>query len=282
MSDFELRPFARGIGAEVFGLDVSRPLSRRDEQSLQDAFLQHHVLALHDQRLEPRAQLAFARSFGVPEQHAIVEGMPGLPEVIRVHKPAGAAAGFGVGWHTDNSFQEAPTGATVLYGEVIPPQGGDTLFADMERAFEALPAEEQQALSSLKAVHGASRAYDPERVGREKYEGRGPLRYRYSEAVHTRTLHPLVRTHPDTGRRALFVNPMFTLFVEGLDEAESERLLARLFEHGARPEFQCRLRWRPGMLAIWDNRCVWHNAMDDYRDHERLMYRVTLAGERPF
>jgi taurine dioxygenase len=277
----EIQPFAASLGADVLGADLSKPLSGRDFRAIHDAFLEHHVLAIRGQALDRAAQLAFARRFGEPEVHPIVEGTEEHPDVIRVFKPAGSAASFGVGWHSDNTFFESPSLGTVLYGEIIPPVGGDTLYASMEAAWEGLSAPMQARLDGLRGIHSARRAYDPELVGREKYEGDGPLTYRYSDAVKATVTHPLVRTHPETGRKSLFVNPMFTTAIEGFARAESQALLALLFEHAVQPEYTCRLRWEPGTVAMWDNRCVQHYAMDDYREHDRLMWRVTLAGDRP-
>jgi len=275
-----VRPLAGALGAEVVGTDVTR-LGRGERAALRTAFLEHHVLVIRDQSLGRAEQLAFAREFGEPEVHPIVEGMDEHPDVIRVHKPAGASASFGVGWHTDNSFFAEPSGATVLYGEVVPPVGGDTLYANMERAWEALSETLRGCLDGLLGIHSARRAYDPALVGREKYEGKGPLTYRLSDAIDQEVRHPVARTHPETGRKSLYVNPMFTVGIEGMRRAESDALLAFLFDHAAAPDFGCRVRWEPGTVTVWDNRCVWHYALDDYRDHERLMYRVTLAGERP-
>ncbi len=276
----EVRPLAGALGAEVVGVDL-RKLDPGDEAALQAAFLEYHVLAIRDQALTRGEQLAFARSFGEPEVHPIVDGTSAHPDVIRVHKPAGESASFGVGWHTDNSFFEAPSGATVLYGEVIPTSGGDTLYANMEEVWATLSEPLRSRLGAMRAVHSASRAYDPALVGSEKYEGTASLTYRYSEAVTAEVVHPIARQHPETGRTSLYVNPMFTQRIEGLSQAESDAILGFLFSHAAEPDHTCRVRWQPGTVTLWDNRCVWHYAMDDYRDHERLMYRVTLAGEVP-
>jgi taurine dioxygenase len=277
----EIQPFAASLGADVLGADLTKPLSDGDFQAIHEAFLEHHVLAIRGQDLDRAAQLAFARRFGEPEVHPIVEGTEEHPDVIRVFKPAGSAASFGVGWHSDNTFFECPSLGTVLYGETIPPVGGDTLYASMEAAWEGLSAPMQARLEGLRGIHSARRAYDPDLVGREKYDGDGPLTYRYSDAVKATVTHPIVRTHPESGRKSLFVNPMFTTAIEGFARAESQALLDFLFAHAVQPEYQCRLRWAPGTVAMWDNRCVQHYAMDDYRDHDRLMWRVTLAGDRP-
>jgi taurine dioxygenase len=277
----EVRRLAGALGAEIGGVDLSRPLAEPVFEEVRRAFLEHAVIFFRDQELTPERQLAFARRFGEPEVHPIVEGTEEHPDVIRVVKPAGASASFGVGWHCDNTFFPEPSLGTLLFGRLIPPYGGDTLFSHMGLAYEALSEPIRRLLDGLVAVHSASRAYDPRVTGREKYSGEGPLRYRWSEAIESEVEHPAVRTHPETGRRVLYVNPMFTIRFPALHPAESRALLELLFEHGARPEFTCRFRWEPGSVALWDNRCVWHYAMDDYREFERIMFRVTIAGDRP-
>lgn len=276
----ELRPLTGALGAEARGADFAAPAAA-DVQALREALHEHHVLVLREQKLTREAQLALARNFGAPEQHPIVEGMQAHPEIIRVHKPAGAQASFGVGWHSDNSFQPRPSAVTVLYGETIPPHGGDTLFSNMARAYAALSPQVQSALAKLQAVHSAGRAYAKDEVGAHKYAEGAPIKYRESESLAREVTHPVVRRHPHSGRLALYVNPMFTQRVCGLHAAESGALLRFLYAHAQRPEFQCRVRWAPGTLVLWDNRSVWHYAMDDYREYERIMFRVTLAGETP-
>ncbi len=276
----EVHPLTGAIGAEISGVDLAQ-LDDEAFTRIHRAFLDHGAIFFRDQKLDPSAQLAFARRFGEPEIHPIVEGTAEHPEVLRVVKPAGQPASFGVGWHSDNSFFEEPSLGSVVFGEVVPPTGGDTLFASMERAWESLSPPLQEMLDGLSAIHSAKRAYDPDVTGREKYEGKATLRYRYSDAVLAEVAHPVVRTHPETGRRCLYVNPMFTQRIEGLGTAESDAILEFLYRHCASPDFQCRFRWRPGSVAVWDNRCVWHYAMNDYQAHERVIVRVTIAGDRP-
>jgi taurine dioxygenase len=274
-------PLTGALGAEVGGVSLARLASAEAMDEIHRAFLEFGVLVFRDQELPPERQLAFARRFGEPEVHPIVEGTEEYPEVLRVFKPAGERASFGVGWHSDNSFFERPSLGTVLYGVTIPPFGGDTLFASTERAWEALSPTLQERLIGLRAVHSARRAYDPGATGKAKYEGGAPMRYRWSEAVTAEVEHPVVRTHPESGRRGLYVNPMFTERIVGMNEAESRAILELLFAHVPQPDFQCRVRWRPGTVVVWDNRCTWHYALDDYREHERLMFRVTVSGDRP-
>ena len=151
----------------------------------------------------------------------------------------------------------------------------------MERAWENLSEPLRERLAGLRAVHSARTAYDPALVGSDKYEGRGPLKYHYSDSVTAEVSHPMARRHPETGRTSLYVNPMFTQRIEGMSVSESQALLEMLFAHASNPDHTCRLRWQRGTVTMWDNRCVWHYALDDYQEYERLLYRVTLAGERP-
>jgi len=277
----EIRPLSGALGAEVAGLDLASPLDDAALAELRAVLVRAGVVVLRDQKLGREAQLAFARRLGAPEVHPIANGMPEHPEIIRVLKPAGERAFFGTSWHSDNSFFARPTAFTVLYGETVPPVGGDTIYASMERAFETLSAPMQAFLAPLQAVHSASRAYDPRTTGDAKYRGQAPITYTFSEHIYDEVEHPVVRTHPETGRRSLYVNPMFTQRIVGLAPHESAALLEMLHAHAVRPELTCRLQWRPGSLAIWDNRSVQHYAVDDYADFERVMYRVTIAGERP-
>lgn len=277
----DVRPLATHIGAEVVGADLGKDLDDRTFAAVHEALLEHHVLVVRDQQLDHVAQIALARRFGELDVHPIAVGMDAHQEMIRVHKPAGERAFFGTSWHTDNTFFTRPTAVTLLYGVTIPPVGGDTLFASTEAAWAALSPTMQSILRDLRAVHSASRAYDPATTGTAKYEGKAAIRYRYSDSIYEEVEHPVVRTHPETGRPGLFVNPMFTQRIAGLAENESRAILEMLYAHCVRPEFTCRVRWAPGTLTIWDNRCTQHYALDDYPDHERLMFRVTVTGEEP-
>ena len=283
MSDtpFEVRPLAGSIGAEIRGIDVSSPLDPALTEKLQGLLVDHAVLVLRDQDITREQHLAFARTLGEPDRHPIARGMAEMPDMIRVHKPAGEAAFFGTSWHTDNTFFECPSAITVLHGVTIPPYGGDTLYASMERAWEGLSPPLQEFLRPLNARHSARPAFDPSVVGEAKYQGEASIEYEMSDAVYAEVVHPVVRTHPVSGRLSIFVNPMFTVGIEGLEQHESDAILQMLYAHATRPEYTCRVRWEPDSLVIWDNRQTQHYAVDDYSNHERLMYRVTLRGERP-
>jgi taurine dioxygenase len=277
-----IRPLAGALGAEIEGVDLSRPLTDDAFAEVHRALVDFGMICLREQRLTHAQQVAFARRFGELDVHPIVKGTDEIPELVRVLKPAGESASFGVGWHSDNSFFPEPSLGSVLYGVTIPPYGGDTLYASMERAYEALSEPMKSFLSPLVAVHSASRAYDPRVTGDQKYRGEAPINYRYDEkAIQAEVQHPVIRTHPVSGRRSIFVNQMFTQRIVGLSESESRAVLAFLYEHCVKPEFTCRLRWTPNTVALWDNRSVQHYAIDDYRAFERIMFRVTIRGDKP-
>jgi len=273
-STIETRPLSGALGAEVVGVDLGRSLDDATFGAIHRAFVDFGVLCFREQQITPQQQVAFARRFGALDVHPIVNGTDDIPELVRVLKPAGESASFGVGWHSDNSFFEQPSLGSVLYGVTIPPYGGDTLYASMEKAYLALSEPLQRFLDGMVAVHSAARAYDPKVTGEHKY--------RYDErAINAEVQHPIIRTHPESGRKSLYVNQMFTQRIVGLTGDESRALLGFLYEHCVRPEFTCRVRWQPGTLTMWDNRSVQHYAIDDYQKFERLMYRVTICGGRP-
>lgn len=275
-----VQPLSGALGAEID--DVS--LSSLDDVTFEEihaAFLDYGVIFFRDQKLEPAEQIEFAGRFGALDVHPIVNSVEGLPELVRVWKPAGESASFGTGWHSDNSFFERPSLGSVLYGLTIPPYGGDTIFTSMERAYEDLSDSMKEFLAGKMAVHSAAKAYDPRTTGEEKYGNEAPITYRFSEAIYQEFEHPVIRTHPETGRKSIYVNQMFTQRIVGLTASESGAVLTFLYEHSTRLDFTCRFRWQTGSLAVWDNRCVQHYAMDDYQEFERDMHRVTIAGDQP-
>ena len=277
----ELRPLSGVMGVEIHGVDLAKPLESAVFAEIQTELVDHGAIFFREQDLAHEAQLDFARRFGPLDVHPIVDALDSHPELVRVLKPAGESASFGVGWHTDNSFFVEPSLGSMLYARVVPPYGGDTLFASMELAYEGLSETLRRMLDGLRAVHSASRAYDPATTGEAKYRGEAAITYHYSDLIHEEVEHPVIRTHPVSGRKSIYVNQMFTQRICGLRSAESEALLGFLYEHCARPDFGCRFRWQAGSLALWDNRSVQHYALDDYREFERLMYRVTISGTKP-
>ena len=276
-----VHPITGALGAEVSGVQIGDNLSNAEFDQIYQAFNDYGAVFFRDQELTHESQIAFARRFGELEVHPIVNGMEQHPEMIKVLKPAGESASFGTGCHSDNSFFEEPSLGSTLYGAIIPPHGGDTLFANQYLAYEALSDGMKEMLDGMIAVHSAGPAYTS-KSAQEKYEGKTAITYKWSDSVHDEVEHPVVRTHPDTGRKALYVNQMFTIRFKNMTEAESRPLLEFLCDHATKPEFCCRFRWQPKTVALWDNRCVQHYAVDDYKEYERLMYRVTINGDRPY
>jgi taurine dioxygenase len=273
-------PIAGALGAELDGVDLSRPLSDDLIGEIRAALLQHHVIFFRDQHLTPEKHLAFGRRFGELQVHDFVEGTADNEEILEVRKEAEETRNFGGGWHTDVSYLERPALASVLYAREVPEYGGDTLFANQHLAYEALSDGMKRMLVGLTAVHSARRPYGPNAERTHKY-GPSSMRFYFSEAALAETEHPVVRTHVETGQKSLYVNRTFTIRFKDMTEAESAPLLNYLCDHAVRPEFTCRFRWRPNSIAFWDNRCVQHNAINDYHGRRRVMHRVTIEGERP-
>jgi len=276
-----VKPQPTGFGAEITGLDLSKPLPAPVMAEVKAAWAAHGVVAFPDQPLSLDALEAFTLAMGGFGHDPYVKPMAGHPNVLELRRePDEKATNFGAGWHSDWSFQAAPPAATLLRSEVIPPVGGDTLFVDACRAYEALSPTMQAMLAPLRAIHSASRAYGTQGVFAKDTRARTMQIIVSEEADKTQT-HPLVRTHPVTGRKALFISPVYTVGVEGLTPAESEALLGYLFKHLTQDEFIYRHKWQAGMLLMWDNRCTMHFAEGGYDGHLRLMHRTTVAGDVP-
>jgi taurine dioxygenase len=277
----EVKAQPSGFGAEIVGLDLSHPLSGDQLAEVKAAWAKHSVVAFPDQPLSLEALEAFTLEIGAFGEDPFIKPMPGHPNVLELRRePDERATNFGAGWHSDWSFQDAPPAATLLRSEVVPPVGGDTLFCDCARAYEALSPTMQAMLAPLQAVHSATRAYGTKGVFARETEKRTMEIITSSEADKSRT-HPLVRTHPVTGRKALFVSPVYTTGIADLTPAESTAILTFLFGHMTQDEFVYRHKWRPGMLLMWDNRCTMHFAEGGYDGHLRVMHRTTVAGDRP-
>jgi len=279
MTKLSLHPLTGTCGAEISGLNLAN-VTEAEFAFVHTALLDHGVLFFRDQDITLDQQVAFARRFGALEVHPIVDGMEHAPEITKVLKPKGESASFGTGWHSDNTFQECPSMGSMLYGKIIPPYGGDTVFANQHIAYERLPDAMKEKLDGLFAIHSASDAYTVEGT-KEKFDKKTAITYTWDDSILTEVRHPVVRTHPESGKKALFVNDMFTLRIDEMSETESHALLHSLYQHCTKPEFCCRFRWSENAVALWDNRLVQHYAVDDYQAYERLMYRVTIEGDRP-
>ena len=274
-------PEPSGFGAAVTGLDLAAPLPTATLEAVQAAFARHGVLRFPGQPLTLDQLEAFTLQMGAFGEDPFIKPMPGRPNVLELRREADEKApNFGAGWHSDWSFQPSPPAATLLRSEVIPPVGGDTLFVDAARAYEALSPTFQAMLAPLTAIHSATRPYGEKGVYARETVARTMQIITSAEADRTQA-HPLVRTHPVTGRKALFVSPVYTVGVEDLTEPEAEALLGYLFRHLTQAQFIYRHRWAPGMLLMWDNRCTMHFAEGGYDGHLRVMHRTTVAGDEP-
>src|SRR4051812_19458052 len=266
---------AGALGAEMSGVDL-RALTDGEIAEIRAAWLEHPVLFFRDQPPSPSALLPLPRRIGKPIEYPFVKGIPGFPEIVEVKKLEHEKVNFGGVWHSDTTYLEVPPMASMLLAREVPPMGGDTLFANMYLAYETLSDGMKRMLEGLVAVNDSAKAnVTRTREDRIKTDGGdGVAKALVAE-------HPVVRTHPETGRKALYVNFGHTVRFRDLSEEESAPLLAYLFQHQVRPEFTCRFSWQPGSIALWDNRCAQHNPINDYHGYRRVMHRITLAGDRP-
>ena len=269
----KLTRIAGALGAEIEAVDLAARLSPEAVAEIRRAFLEHQVIFFRDQPLTPAQFMAFARHMGRPIEYPFVKGIEGFAEVIEVKKLEHERQNFGGIWHSDTAYLAEPPMGSMLLAREVPPYGGDTEFASQYAAYEALSEGMRRLLDDLKAVNASSKA-DATRT-REDLTRQKEIVAEYVAE------HPVVRTHPETGRKALYVNVGHTVRFSGMTEEESAPLLAFLFRHQVRPEFTCRFQWRAGSLAFWDNRCTQHNPVNDYHGHRRVMHRVTLAGDKP-
>jgi len=270
----EVRPIAGALGAEIRGVEIARPLDGEVVAEIRQAFLDHLVIFFRSQTLTPERQLAFAQQFGEPMEYPQLKGLPECPLITPVVKLEHERVNFGGVWHSDTAYLERPPMGSMLYALEIPPYGGDTLFANQYLAYETLSEGLKKTLAGLVGINTSTKA-DASKTREDR------LREAGAEMKVLVGEHPVVRTHPETGRKALYVNVGHTIGFKGWTEDESRPLLDHLFAHQVSPEFTCRFRWEPGSLAFWDNRCAQHHPVNDYHGFRRVMHRVTLAGDRP-
>jgi taurine dioxygenase len=273
---FTVHRIAGSIGAELLGIDLSGALAEETVAAIRRALLDHLVIFFRDQHLPPDRFLALARRFGTPIEYPFVKGLDGFPEIIAVTKLEHERHNFGGIWHSDTSYLLQPPMGTLLAAREVPPQGGDTLFANQYLAYETLSPALRALLDGLRAVNSSAKA-DVSRTREDRIASDGTARARQELLAE----HPVVRTHPETGRKSLYVNVAHTARFAGMTEEESAGLLGFLFRHQTRPEFTCRFDWKVGSVAFWDNRCAQHNPINDYHGYRRVMHRITLAGDTP-
>lgn len=277
----EVTPHTNNFGAAINGVDLSA-LSTQDITEIRQAWLDHQVIYFPNQPLDHEQLQQFTQSFGDFGHDPYVKPIDGHPHVLEVRREANEkVAPFGNSWHSDWSFQAAPPAATILHSKVIPPHGGDTHYADGIRAYESLDTQMAADLDNLVALHSARRPYSHEGYERSGGPERSMTILPNDDAWEVQE-HPLVRTHPESGRRALWVNPVYTIGVKGLSEEESDSLLKMLFAHTLKDEFIYRHKWSANMLTMWDNRSVQHCAQGGYDGHQRVLHRTVVAGNEPY
>jgi len=270
----EVQPLAGALGAEIVGVDMARELDEEVVGEVRQAFLDHLVIFLRDQKVTPQQQVAFAKRFGEPMEYPQLRGLPEAPLITPVVKLEHERNNFGGIWHSDTTYlPDSPMGSMLLALEV-PPYGGDTMFANQYLAYEQLSDGLKKTLDGLVGVSSSAKA-EVSKTREDQMKAAGAaLKVLTGE-------HPIVRTHPETGRKALYTSDAHTASIRGWTEKESLPLLKFLWEHQTKPEFTCRFRWQPGSLAFWDNRCAMHNPINDYHGFRRVMHRVTLKGDVP-
>ena len=275
-SRLEIRPLSGAIGAEIFGVDLADAQDDDTIREIRAALLEHVVIFFRDQELSPQQLLALAERFGEPVEYPLIKGLPECPLVLPIVKEPHERTNFGGIWHSDTAYLERPALGTLLYALETPPAGGDTMFANMYLAYETLSEGMRRLLDGLQGVNVAGKP-----VTLKTREEMSSRRGAAPDPEAISAVHPVVRTHPETGRKALYVNFAHTLRFADMTEEESAPILDYLFAHQIKPEFTCRFRWRPGSLAFWDNRASQHYPLNDYHGHRRVMHRVTLVGDRP-
>ena len=276
----DVQPVAGALGAEIHGVDLSQPLDNATFSDIYQAWLDNLVVFFRDQELTVDQHYAFAKRFKKLMPHPYVKSLDGYPEIIEIIKEPDEVRNWGGSWHADLTFMEEPPAGAVLYGRELPPVGGDTMFVNTQLAYETLSEGMKEMLEELRAIHVSGTPIRYSEAYKKMYEKQGEIA--------DENAHPVVRTHPETQKKGLFINPGFTSHLEDMTKEESDPLLDYLYEHMRRPEFSCRLRWQPGTVAIWDNRAVWHNALaDDFgarnngQGFRRVLHRATLAGDKP-
>jgi taurine dioxygenase len=274
MRSMEIRPDVSGCGAEILGVDLT-DLSEADFARVRGAYVEHGVIFFRDQNLTPEQHIAFAKRWGVIDINKFFTATPAHPEIAEVRKEKEQTVNIGGGWHTDHSYDQVPAMGSILVARILPEKGGDTLFANMYLAYDTLADDLKRQIEGLRAVHSNRHVFGATGGGYNSVEG-GPS-FKNSNLVGD-AVHPIVLTHPESGRKALYVNPAFTTHIEGRTPEQSNPLLFALYTHAMSKDRVCRFVWQPGSIAFWDNRCTWHFALNDYQGQQRLMHRITIAG----
>lgn len=260
------------LGAEIFDADIT---DAKQFDAIKAAFIEHSIIVIREQNISPQDHLTFARKWGSINVNRFFQPHLDYPEIALVIKEAGQTGAIGEEWHTDHAYDNAPALGSILHAIEVPPYGGDTVFCSMAAAFDALSDAMKEFLTGLYAWHSSRHVFGEAQSTSETSQ---TGRIRNAEKATQDARHPIIITHPLSGRKSLYVNPQFTTEIDGLQPNESAAILQMLYEHCKKPEFQCRVRWRKGDVTMWDNRATWHKAVNDYHGHRREMHRVTIEG----
>ena len=279
---FEVRPMSGSIGAYLYGVDLKDRGNKAMWEEIYRAYLEFKVIAIRGQNLSPADQYEVGKFFGDPCFYPFAKGMEGFPEMTRMVKEPEERENFGSDWHTDTCYLQQPPRTTLLYSVETPPKGGDTLYANTQAAYEALSEGMKNMLkgvigvnsAGLKHKKGGNRAAHHARIGHMTVQ-------KADEAESYEAFHPIVRTHPETGKKSLYMSALHTIRFDGMTEHETRPIIVMLNNHCVEPEFTCRVTWEPGQLTVWDNRCTLHNAINDYHGYRREMRRLTVGAEKP-
>ena len=274
MGQIEVVPVSGGVGVEVHNVDIKSGIDAGTFDELRAAFVEHGLIFLRDQDITPDEHIAFAERWGEININRFFPRLDGYDQIATVTKEPDQTTNIGGGWHTDHSYDHVPAMGSILIARETPPVGGDTLFASMYTAYDTLSDGLKQTLEGMKAVHSSRHIFG------EQSSYRDTMKDRFSnpEDATQDAVHPVVITHPESGRKALYVNPGFTLHFDGWTAAESKPLLDYLYAHAVQLEHTTRFQWAPGSIAFWDNRCTWHYALNDYHGTRREMHRITIEG----
>ena len=272
---FEVRPTSGALGAELLDINLAQELGAEIVADIRHALQEHGVIFFRDQRLTPEQHVAFAERMGSINMNRFFKTVPDYPQIAEVRKEPAQSTNIGGGWHTDHSYDQIPALGSILLACEVPSRGGDTMFACMGQAYDALSDGLKQTLKGLRAVHTSRHVFG---VKAQQANPERKERFVNPELARQEAVHPVVIRHPETGRHTLYVNASFTTHFEGWTEKESKPLLDFLYQHAASPEFQTRFRWEEGSIAFWDNRATWHYALNDYQGERRLMHRITIEG----
>ena len=272
----KIKQIAGALGAEISGIDLAKGVSAELAADIRKVFLDHQVIFLRNQDLTPTQFLVFARAMGEPIEYPFVKGLEGFPDIIEVKKLEHEKVNFGGIWHSDTTYLDVPPMGSMLLSREVPPYGGDTLFANQYLAYESLSSTMKTLVDGLTGISSSAKA-DVSKTREDRIKSDG----KEAASQELRAEHPVVRTHPETGRKALYVNVAHTAGIKGMTDEESASILNFLFVHQVKPEFTCRFAWDANAIALWDNRCAQHNPINDYHGFRRVMQRITLKGDKP-